>query len=204
MFHVKHEAWARDALQAGLSLGDREVEALTLYRDHLLETAVPRGYIARSDAGRLWERHLLDALRAGPEIPPDVSVGDLGSGAGIPGIPLAIVRQRGRFSLIEVRRGRGAFLEAVVDRLGLTNAQVVVGSVEGVRERFGICLARAFSPVASAWAAAEPRLEPAGSLIYWAGASFDTAELRSLGVRWRLSEHPGLAEFGPLVIMSRQ
>jgi len=203
MFHVKHEAWARDARAAGLSLTDAQLDALSRYHDHLLSVAVPRGYIAQSDAGRLWQRHILDALRAAADIPAGVSVADLGSGAGIPGLPLAIVLPN-EVTLIEVRSGRAAFLESAVELAGVANVRVAVGSVEGLAERYDVCLARAFAPVAKTWRLAEPRLEASGSVIYWAGTTFDTGQLDALGVRWRVSAHPDLAEFGPLVIMSRQ
>jgi 16S rRNA G527 N7-methylase RsmG len=127
----------------------------------------------------------------------------LGSGAGIPGIPVAAVAEN-TVSLIEVRRGRAAFLEAAVERLNLRNARVLLGSVERLAGRFDVCLARAFAPLARTWALAERHLEPDGQVIYWAGASFAAADIEALGVRWRVSEQPDLAEFGPLVIMSRQ
>ena len=203
MFHVKHEAWADDARAAGLSLTNAQLEALSRYHDHVLALAVPRGYIATSDANRLWRRHILDALRAAPEVPTEASLADLGSGAGIPGLPLAIVTPN-QVTLVEVRRGRAAFLESAIDVVGLSNVRVALGPVEGLSERYDVCLARAFAPVGKTWRLAEPRLEPRGSLIYWAGASFDTGELDPLGVTWRVSEHADLADSGPLVIMTRQ
>jgi 16S rRNA (guanine527-N7)-methyltransferase len=203
MFHVKHEACAMDAHRAGLSLNAEQWRALRTYEDELRTTAVPRGYIARSDEHRIWQRHILDALRAAPEIPAGADVADLGSGAGVPGVPLATVLPN-HVALIEVRRGRVAFLESVVDRLALGNVRVVHGSVESAGGLFGVCLARAFRPVRETWDLAEPKLAPDGSVIYWAGTSFDTSRLDGLGARWRLSAPPDLAEFGPLVIMTRK
>ena len=203
MFHVKHEAWTRDAQALGVQLGPPELEELIAYEGHLQEVAVPRGLIGRSDRGRLWERHILDGLRAAPEIAPGDSVLDLGSGAGIPGIPLAIALPN-RVTLVEARSGRAAFLEAVVDRIGLTNVDVIHGRAEGLGRRFHVCVARALAPATETWSVAEPLLEPDGSLIYWAGSGFEIGGLEPLGVSWRLSTHPGLADSGPLVIMGRQ
>jgi 16S rRNA (guanine527-N7)-methyltransferase len=203
MFHVKHEAWARDALSVGVDLRDEQVAALARYESQLASIAVPRGFVARSDADRLWHRHILDALRAAPEIPPGASVLDLGSGAGIPGIPLAISTDAA-MTLVDVRRSRVAFLEAVRDELRLGNVQVRLGRAEQLDERFDVCVARAFASAERTWEVAEPLLRPGGSLIYWAGSSFRGAELEGIGARWRLSEHPDLADSGALVIMGRQ
>src|ERR1700747_2022613 len=132
MFHVKHEAWARQAEKLGVSLSADQLAQLESYEALLRRIAVPRGMMAASDAARLWERHILDGLRAVPEIPAGSSVADIGSGAGIPGVPLAVAVPPSRFVLIEPRRARAALLEAAVDDLGLPNAEVLPRRVEEV------------------------------------------------------------------------
>ena len=107
-------------------------------------------------------------------------------------------------TLSEVRRGRVAFLEAVVDQLKLANVRVRLGRAEALSRRFDVCVARAFSSPAGTWQGAEPLLEPGGRLIYWAGARFEPSDLASLGVSWRVSTRSDLAHPGPLVIMGRQ
>ena len=201
---MKHEAWALQADQLGIPLSAAQLEQLAAYEELLERIAVPRGMIAASDADRLWERHLLDGLRAALEIPTGSSVADIGSGAGIPGLPLAIAAPGSRFSLIEPRRARAAFLEAVVDDLGLSNVLVVPARVEKVEGPFQVCVARAFSSPLASWAAAKGLLAPTGFLIYWGGASFDPAALETEGVRSRLSTRSDLARTGPLVIMGPQ
>jgi len=203
MFHVKHEAWTRDAAALGLSLTASQAELLLAFEERLQATAIPRGFIARSDRERLWKRHLVDGLRAASEIPVEASVLDLGSGAGIPGVPLAIALGN-EVTLSEIRRGRVAFLEAVADELRLANVQVRLGRAEALGRRFDVCVARAFSSPAVTWQVAEPLLEPGGRLIYWAGARFDPSDLASVGVSWRVSTRSDLAHPGPLVIMGRQ
>jgi 16S rRNA (guanine527-N7)-methyltransferase len=146
---------------------------------------------------------MLDGLRAAPEVPDTASVLDLGSGAGIPGIPLSIALSN-PVTLSESRRGRVAFLEAVIDRLHLTNVEVVLGKAEQIGRRYDVCVARAFSSAGGTWKVAEPLLEPGAELIYWAGSGFDPAELAPLRVSWRLSTRSDLADSGPLVIMGRQ
>ena len=102
----------REAAAAlGTSLDDPQVEALVRYEGLLRQRGIPLGLIAKGDAGRLWERHILDCLRAAP-IPEEVSSGyDLGSGAGLPGIVVAVARPDLRVVLVERRRRRAGFLE---------------------------------------------------------------------------------------------
>jgi len=204
MFHVKHEAWARDARAVGLTLTPEQLEQLAAYVGLLSRIAIPRGMIAASDANRLWERHVLDGLRGAPELSSGQTVADIGSGAGIPGLPLAIALPAARFTLLEPRRGRVSFLEAVVDELPLSNVAVIGARAEDVSDRFQACVARAFSSPISTWEAAQPLLAPGGVLVYWAGERFDRATLDDLGVPSRVSTHSDLARSGPLVIMGPQ
>ena len=135
---------------------------------------------------------------------PAATVADIGSGAGIPGLPLAIALPTARFTLLEPRRGRISFLEAAVDELQLSNVIVPGARAEDVSDHFQACVARAFSSPISTWEAAEPLLAPGGVLVYWAGERFERALLDDLGVPSRLSTHSDLARSGPLVIMGPQ
>jgi 16S rRNA (guanine527-N7)-methyltransferase len=204
MFHVKHQGWAADTDHLGMELTQAQWNAFEGYEALLLAIAVPRGMIAAGDRDRLWERHIFDGLRAIEEISDPVDVADVGSGAGIPGIPLAIARPEARFVLVEPRRGRAAFLEAVVDDLGLPNVEVVLGRASSVERTFGVAVARALAAPSQSWAIVEPLLERGGKLIYWAGKGFDVVEVADIGVSCRLSTRSGLADEGPLVIMARQ
>jgi len=204
MFHVKHPAWVEDAAALGIELSDPSWEALDAYRSMLATVAIPRGTIAASDEANLWGRHIRDGLRAVSELRDDETIADLGSGAGIPGVPLAIALPSASFVLIEVRRARAAFLEAVRDELQLTNVDVVLGRVESLRRPIDVAMARAFAPPLASWQAASGILSRSGKLIYWAGERFDAASLEGSGVSVRVSTRSGLADDGPLVIMARQ
>ena len=201
---MKHEAWARDAKRLGVSLSAAQLDQLAAYQALLLRTAVPRGMIAASDGARLWERHIADALRGAREIAQSSSVADVGSGAGIPGVPLSIALPASGFALIEPRRHRAAFLEAVVDDLGLLNVQVLPHRAEDVASSFQACVARAFASASATWRVAQRLLTQGGVVVYWGGGSFQPAELDEAGIRWRLSTRSDLARTGPLVIMGPQ
>ena len=78
-------------------------------------------------------------------------------------------------TLVESRRPRAAFLQLVVDRLGLANTSVATVRVETLTEPVDLCFSRAFARVGVAWAAADRLLNPGGRLVYFAGERFDRA-----------------------------
>lgn len=198
---MKHEGW--EALsEMGVELGPEAIDRLGQYERLLDEGAIPRGMIAPSDGPRLRERHILDSLRAAPLLPAAATVCDLGSGAGLPGIPLAIARPDLRWVLVEVRRNRADFLEGASAELD--NVSVYPRRLETLDDRFAACTARAFASASESWKAASKVLEPDGFLIYWAGASFDRAADAPGDVSMQLFHSAGLERAGPLVIMARQ
>jgi 16S rRNA (guanine527-N7)-methyltransferase len=203
MFHVKHEPWGP---AAGLALDARQTTQLDRYEDLLADRAVPLGMIAEADLPRLAERHILDALRGAPLLPREVgTVCDLGSGAGLPGIPVAIARPDATVTLVEPRRNRAAFLELAVERLGLGNAEVHPGRAEDLPDGgFDACLARAFAPLRPTWEAARRLLRPTGILLFWAGRGADLHADAPADARLTISPTSPLAEAGPIVIMAPQ
>ena len=178
--------------------------SLDAFEELLLERAIPMGMVGPEDAPRIAERHIGDSLRAAPLLAQAERVIDLGSGAGLPGVPLAIVRPGTRFVLAERRRSRAAFLEVVADRLHLANVEVFAGLAEDVTGPFDVCLARAFASAARAWEVARELLVDEGRLLYWAGAGFDPERDGPAGARLELFPTSGLANGGPVVIMTRQ
>jgi 16S rRNA (guanine527-N7)-methyltransferase len=94
------------------------------YGEWLGGDGVERGLIGPHEPDRLWERHLLNCVAVAALIAPESSVVDIGSGAGLPGIVLAIARPDLRVTLAEPMLRRTAFLESVVTDLGLTNVEV--------------------------------------------------------------------------------
>jgi len=183
---------------------------LSAYRELLQDQGLGLGLIAKGDAGRIWERHVLDSLRAVDCLrPADRAVADVGSGGGLPGIPVAIARPDVQVTLIEPRARRAAFLEMAMERLPLDNLTVIAGPAESVRGRFDAGLARALGPIDRTWALVAPLLSAGGLLVYFAGRSWNASspEVRSLIADAELDLRIGApAVFpwqGPLVIMSR-
>ena len=153
------------------------------------------------------QRHVNDSLRAvGCLQPADELLIDIGAGAGLPGIPVAITEPRRRVVLIEPIGKRAAFLEFAVEELGLTNTSVEVARGEALRLSGDVCFARALASPPKAWRLAERLLRPGGRLIYFAGRSWAAsvaADLERIGVEAHACAPPDFAWQGPIVMMAR-
>jgi len=192
------------AAELGVALDASRAATLIQYEDLLARRAVPLGAIARSDATRIRERHILDCLRAAPVVHEVDVACDLGSGAGLPGIVVAVAEPGVRVLLVESRAKRAAFLEFAVLELGLSNADVVVGRAEELRREVDACFARAFAPLPRAWSAARGILRPGGRLVYFAGAELRDPVVPEGAVLEAVVRTAVLESAGPLVIMTRQ
>jgi 16S rRNA (guanine527-N7)-methyltransferase len=116
--------------------------------------AVHLGFLGPRERDRLWERHLNDALGLATIRNPKRGErwADLGSGAGLPGLPLAVAYRATSFTLIDAQRRRLDWIEATAGRLGLTNVTVVHARLEDYgqgpgRESFDVATARALGPL---------------------------------------------------------
>jgi len=180
---------------------------LAAFERLLADRGAALGVVGPGDRDRIWERHIADSLRAMDCLAEEVrTVADLGSGGGLPGIPLAIVRPDLRFALVEPRRRRAAFLELAVEQLSLSNVVVVASTHAEVRERFDVCLARALAGAARTWELARSLLNPRGYVVYFAGRTWGAEEVASLaagGVHVEICSAPTVAWQGPLVMMIR-
>jgi 16S rRNA (guanine527-N7)-methyltransferase len=174
------------------------------FESFLREKAVPLGLISQGDARDLHERHILDSLRAAALFRPnDTRALDLGSGAGLPGLVLAIAVPRCRFVLAEPRRKRAGFLELAVERLALANVEVAVARAEEMTGEWDVATARAFAPLARAWKIGHRLLRLGGRLIYFAGSREPAEGAEDLYPQPVDIEVKGLANFPSLVIMTR-
>ena len=119
--------------------------------------------------------HLLDSLAVAPHLPlaSGARVADAGSGAGLPGIPLAIARPDWQFALAEASQKKAAFLRQAAIELGLHNVEVHEGRVEAWRPQplFDAVISRAFAALAEFIAACRHLLAPSGMLAAMTGAA---------------------------------
>ena len=192
------------AAELGVALDASRAATLIRYEDLLARRAVPLGAVARSDATRIRERHILDCLRATPVVHEVDVACDLGSGAGLPGIVVAVAEPAVQVLLVESRAKRAAFLEFAVLELGLSNVDVVVGRAEELRREVDACFARAFAPLPLAWSVARGILRPGGRLVYFAGAELRDPVVPEGAALEAVVRTAVLESAGPLVIMTRQ
>lgn len=202
---MKHEGWTAAAAVLGVDLPDRAETQLDRYERFLVERAATEGMVAPGDAPRIRSRHILDCLRAARLVgAADRRAYDLGSGAGLPGVVVAIACPMLEIVLVEARRHRSDFLKEVVEELALTNATVHAGRAEWLTEQVDLCFSRAFAPVGRSWRAAGRLLSPAGRLIYWAGRTADPLGELGASVSADLVTPPDGTDSGPLVIIRRR
>lgn len=151
-------------------------DGLEAYAAALASDGVVRGLIGPREVPRLWDRHILNCAVLADGIPAGSRVADVGSGAGLPGMVIALVRADLQVVLVESLLRRCEFLTEVVDRLGLGNVTVRRGRAEECRDlrgAFDVVVARAVAPLVRLVPATLPLLRPGGVLLAMKG---DTAE----------------------------
>ena len=168
---------AKLLLDAGIPISGDRISALNVYLDMLLDwntrmdlTSVPEAEAA--------SRHFLDSLlplTLKDYFPQGLRLIDVGTGAGFPGLALAIARPDLRVTLLEAQGKRCAFLQAVCDELRVQNAIVcqeraeVLGRAEGHREAYGLAVARAVAPLNILCEYLLPFVQVGGCALCWKG-----------------------------------
>ena len=142
----------------------------------MAEHATVRGLIGPREVPRLWDRHILNCAALADVIPDGATVADIGSGAGLPGIPLAIARPDVQVILIEPLLRRTTFLDEVVADLQLDNVTVIRGRAEEkvVRKAAGlvdVVTSRAVAPLGKLAGWSLPLVRSGGQMIAMKGSS---------------------------------
>lgn len=167
--------------------GDRH-ELAEQYVALLAGPGLTRGLIGPREADRLWDRHMLNSAVLGDLLPEGCRVLDVGSGAGLPGIPLALARPDLAITLLEPMARRVAWLQEVIVQLGLSVA-VHRGRADDprVRDQIGgtdVVTARAVAPLGRLASWCLPLVAPGGRLLAVKGASaYEEATRDALAVR---------------------
>jgi 16S rRNA (guanine527-N7)-methyltransferase len=151
--------------------GDGYTTALEFDR-LLCGEGVRRGLVGPREAERMWDRHVLNCAAIAPAFPPGASVVDVGSGAGLPGVALAIARPDLRIVLLEPLLRRSTFLSEAVEALGLARVEVRRGRAEELHGQVvaDVVTARAVAPLDRLAGWCLPLVRPGGSLLAMKGA----------------------------------
>ncbi|CAG7618175.1 16S rRNA (guanine(527)-N(7))-methyltransferase RsmG [Leucobacter soli] len=154
--------------------GDR-IEVLRAFAEDLGARGEPLGLIGPLEPPRLWTRHLLNSAVLAPLLRSGSRIADVGTGGGMPGLVLAIVRPDARFLLIEPMERRCAWLREQVDRLGLENVEVKRGRAEEFHGAFEVdqVTARAVTALKKLVPITAPLLRDGGEMLFLKGGSVD-------------------------------
>lgn len=163
----------QERLAAERLFGDRLALA-ERYVAHLASSGIVRGLIGPREVPRLWSRHVLNCAVVEELVPQDARVADVGSGAGLPGLCLALARPDLRLTLIEPLERRVQWLDEVVADLGLTNVRVLRARAEQAKDEVGevdVVTARAVSALVGLLDITLPLLRGTGELLALKGRS---------------------------------
>lgn len=178
--------------EAGRVFASDRLPLAVAYADLLATEGVVRGLIGPREAPRLWDRHLLNCAVLGEAVPQDATVCDVGSGAGLPGLVLAIARPDLQVTLVEPLLRRTTFLEEVVSALSLPRVEVVrcrVDALHGVRT-FDVVTSRAVAPLERLLQWSMPLVSPDGALVAMKGSNVaeEIDSARPVLDEWRCAE----------------
>ncbi|MCM3503997.1 MULTISPECIES: 16S rRNA (guanine(527)-N(7))-methyltransferase RsmG [unclassified Curtobacterium] len=181
----------REPAAAAQLFGDR-IEVARSFTAELARRGEELGLIGPLELPRLWTRHILNSALLAPLLEADGRVADVGSGAGLPGLVLAIARPDVSFTLIEPMERRCDWLNAESERLGLGNVTVLRGRAEDVADSVVVdqVTARAVSALSKLIPLTVPLVRSGGQLILMKGARVDEEieKARKVILRKRLAD----------------
>jgi 16S rRNA (guanine527-N7)-methyltransferase len=148
-----------------------QIEIARAFAQKLANDSDDLGLLGPRELDKLWSRHILNSAVVAETVNPGDHVADVGSGAGLPGIPMAIALPEAQFVLIEPMERRSTWMLEVIQELGLTNVEVRRARAEEVLDlKFDIVTARAVAALDKLLRLTVPLLKPGGSLIALKGS----------------------------------
>ena len=150
---------------AAESIFGDQIGKARLYFEALVRDGDLLGLLGPREMPKLWTRHILNSAVVAELVSAGQTVADVGSGAGLPGIPMALVQPEAQFTLIEPMERRSDWLKAIVQELGLTNVRVQRARAEEVAEVFDTVTARAVSALPNLLRMCVPMTKHGGEVI---------------------------------------
>jgi len=169
----RQDAWIIDAVEV---VYGEQTELAERFVEHLVTTGIEWGLLGPREIPRMWDRHVLNCAVVQELLPKGAVVADVGSGAGLPGLALAIARPDVHFVLIEPLERRVDWLDMVIDDLELENVDVIRARSEQVFDTVDVDIvtARAVSAMKSLVPITVPLLHGKGELLALKGQSAAT------------------------------
>jgi 16S rRNA (guanine527-N7)-methyltransferase len=202
------ERLIRDTATLGIDLSDQAAQSLLRLLAELERWNRTYNLTAIRNRADMLTRHLLDSLSVHPDLR-GVRIADVGTGAGFPGLPLALVNRDRRFTLIDSNGKKVRFVQHAVRELGLTNVEVVQTRVEAFKpvRPFDTVVARAFAPLPELIAGIAPLCAMQTRVLAMKG-KWPRQEIEALPAPWRHEGSreltvPGLAESRCVIVLSR-
>jgi 16S rRNA (guanine527-N7)-methyltransferase len=159
---------ASDAVRSYLGVA---YDGVVRYAELLRDQGELRGLIGPREVPRIWERHILNSAALAQYLPASGAVADIGSGAGLPGVVLAVMRPELEVLLIEPMERRTTWLTEVVSELGLANVQVKRGRAEEFHDAFevDVVTSRAVAPLSKLVRMSMPLVRVGGEMVILKG-----------------------------------
>lgn len=187
-----------------LSLYPQSAEQIKRYVDILGSRGIEWGLLGPREGDKLWSRHVANSMAIVDVIPEGVTVADVGSGAGLPGIPLAMARPDLRITLIEPLQRRVDFLELAIEELGLGDRVVVhrgrsedYSPVDDGPEVFDVVTCRAVAPLGKLLGWTSGLFLPDGELVALKGQSAEQEIEKATKVLRKLKLGAEVLELSP-------
>ncbi len=198
---MSSEQEAAAAIRAAYPQADGQ---LTRYVEILGSRGIEWGLMGPREGDRLWQRHVGNSLAVADLISTGLDVVDVGSGAGLPGLPVAIARPDLRVTLLEPLLRRANFLSLAVEELGLEDrVEVVRGRAEESKARFDVVVCRAVAPLDRLLKWTAPLFSRGGQLVALKGETAEdevreaSKQLAAKGMKAEVLELQGLAGVEP-------
>jgi len=163
----------------GVAINEEQFSKLAKYLQLLKKKNEEFNLTRITDNREAWIKHILDSLMAAPFIDkPGMKIADIGTGGGLPGIPLAILFPSAKFTLVDSTQKKVEALAEFVSQLGLKNVDCLATRVEtlahmeGHREEYDLVLARALAPLRTLIELAVPLIHPYGNVIAYKGPEY--------------------------------
>ena len=174
--------------EVALAVFGSGIEQARGYAEALIRDGDELGLLGPREMPKLWTRHILNSAVVAELLVGGETVADVGSGAGLPGIPMAIVRPEVEFTLIEPMERRSNWLKEQVQDLGLNNVTVLRARAEEVGEVFDVVTARAVSALPKLLRLTVPLTRDGGKILALKGgkAAEEIAESRNLMKKLKL------------------